>query len=324
MFNAVRARNGLAPLILTEFTLPPSTTATAAAATPHSTAAASQTCCQGVYGAPFLVGAPVCPGAPAGPLGQVAADNVNAPCGPAEACETFTCSGELGLLYGAICASASSDWLGPVSAQAAVAGLTCASTPFTAPQTTPATTVQSMSVPTLSNTVVATPPPAPTPPPSPPPTTATGSPTLPPPAACAQPPKETCCTRVLADPSSPLSVRLPAPSALTSVAVWGEGGRLAPPASIFSTAEISVGGGGSQTGCAVVGGGGGAAAASLPQAPPGFATAALVCGVDGDRVLVALPGALPDPSPRGARLVVRVCSAAGNGTSAAALWVQQG
>ena len=41
-------------------------------------------------------------------------------------------------------------------------------------------------------------------------------------------------------------------------------------------------------------------------------------------VCLALPGALPDPSPRGARLVVRVCSAAGNGTSAAALWVQQG
>ena len=145
--------------------------------------------------------------------------------------------------------------------------------------------------------------------------------TPPQPASCAAPSNQTCCTRILSDPSAVLSVRLQSPSALTSITVWGKGGGLISAAAVFGGAHVSISSGGTSTGCMVADG---IAAGKLPIAPAGFAAAALVCGARGDRVQVALPGALSPPASPGAHLALRICTAtAGDGMRPAALWVQQ-
>ena len=118
LVDAVRARNRQPPLQLPVTPLRP-TPAPARNVTPGPPttspgAAAAPTCCQGAYSAPFALGAAACPPPPTGILAAGASANVNAECAAGAACQAFSCSGALGTIYGAVCASPSVDWLAQV------------------------------------------------------------------------------------------------------------------------------------------------------------------------------------------------------------------
>ena len=141
---------------------------------------------------------------------------------------------------------------------------------------------------------------------------------------CGAPAAETCCVHVLARPAATLRVRLPAPAALASVSIWGEGAPLpTSPTGGGGGAEwgaaVSVGDGGSATGCNI--GAPWSAGAAGDGAPAGFAARALTCGTRGTVVDIALPAALRG-LPAGA-VAVKVCTRSeGDGMGEAALWIQ--
>ena len=145
-------------------------------------------------------------------------------------------------------------------------------------------------------------------------------------AAPAQPtcaaPSETCCTRVLSNPSSSLRIALSSPAAaLTSVTVWNDApGSLPllaadPGDAVLDGATVSIGSNSSITGCYF----------GRPSAvQPGRTGWPLVCGVRGGVVWVSFPGVAPAP-PAPVRLAVRVCTVSGGDGPPpdAWLWIQQ-
>ena len=115
---------------------------------------------------------------------------------------------------------------------------------------------------------------------------------------CPPPPTEVCCTRILKNKTTALTIETPFLATLSSVTVWVDGvaqtnvpapSNGADPLAGFG---LSLGSSDSLTGCAL-------SAGALPNgpAPPGYQSIRVTCGGRGTLLSIVLPTALRGPAP---------------------------
>ena len=94
---------------------------------PAGTPPPGPACCQGLYAGPFSPAATVCPAAPGGLFAQTALANTAGTCQAGTDCQLYTCAGQVGTVFGGLCAPTASPWLASIASNVAAYGLQCGS-----------------------------------------------------------------------------------------------------------------------------------------------------------------------------------------------------